>query len=38
MRTGPKLGLVDHAFMGSLVGWGAYVRPDACRFAMSHGA
>lgn len=38
MRTGSKPEPLDHAFMGSLVGWVASVFLDACRFVMSHGA
>jgi hypothetical protein len=38
MKTGPKLELVDHAFMGSLVGWAAFILLDACRFGMGPGA
>jgi len=38
MPTGPKPELVDHAFVGALVGWVAYVLLDACRFVISHGA
>ena len=38
MKTGPKLELVDHAFMRSLVGWVAYVLLDPCRFVVSREA
>ena len=38
MKTEPTMEPVDFAFMGSLVGWVAFVPLDSCRFVRSGAA